>query len=101
MKDKQIIVFYKWTAKPGKLDELKNIYNEVRKAMEENEPDALKMDCYFADEENAIIVYDLFKDGEALGFHFLQSPLFPRIYLIIQLKRAETLMNRRMLYSGV
>ena len=81
MKDKQIIVFYKWTAKPGKLDKLKDIYKEVRKAMEENEPNALKMECYFADEENAIIVYDLFKDGEALGFHLMGTAAkhFPQL----------------------
>ncbi len=71
MKDKQITVFYKWTAKPGKLDQLKEIYKEVYKTMEENEPDSLKMGCYFSDEENAIIVHDLFKDGEALGLHLM------------------------------
>ena len=37
--------------------------------MKANEPDTLKMDCYFADESNAIIVHDLFKDGAALGTH--------------------------------
>ena len=52
-----------------KLDELKAIYQDVYKAMKENEPDSLKMECYFADEENAIIVHDVFKDGAALGFH--------------------------------
>ena len=69
MKDQEITVFYKWTAKPGKLDELKAIYKEVLKEMKENEPDTLKMECYFADEANAIIVHDLFKDGAALGAH--------------------------------
>ncbi len=69
MKNQEITVFYKWTAKPGKLDELKAIYKEVLKEMKENEPDALKMECYFADEENAIFVHDLFKDGAALGAH--------------------------------
>ena len=69
MKDQEITVFYKWTAQPGKLDELKAIYREVLKEMKENEPDTLKMDCYFADEANAIIVHDLFKDGAALGAH--------------------------------
>ena len=43
------------------------IYGEVLKEMKENEPDTLKMECYFADEENAIIVNDLFKNGAALG----------------------------------
>ena len=69
MSSKEITVFYKWTANPGKLDELKAIYQEVLKEMEENEPDTLKMETYFADEENAIIVHDLFKDGAALGTH--------------------------------
>jgi len=69
MKNQEITVFYKWTAKPGKLAELKAIYQEVYKEMKENEPDSLKMECYIADEENAIIVHDLFKDGAALGTH--------------------------------
>ncbi len=69
MKDQEITVFYKWTAKPGEFDEPKAIYGEVLKAMEENEPDSLKMECYFADELNAIFVHDLFKDGAALGVH--------------------------------
>ena len=69
MSSQEITVVYKWTAKPGRLDELKAIYEEVLKEMKANEPDTLKMDCYFADESNAIIVHDLFKDGAALGTH--------------------------------
>ena len=69
MKDQEITVFYKWTAHPGKLDELKAIYEEVLREMKENEPGALKMECYFDIESNALIVHDLFKDGAALGFH--------------------------------
>ena len=81
MKTNQITVFYKWTAKPGKFDELKAMYKEVYKAMEENEPDSLKMECYFSDEENAIIVHDVFKDGNALGFHLMGTAAqhFPQL----------------------
>jgi quinol monooxygenase YgiN len=81
MKTKQITVFYKWTANPGKLDELKAMYKEVCKAMKENEPDSLKMECYFADEENAIIVHDIFKDGDALGLHLMGTAAqhFPQL----------------------
>ena len=76
-----ITVVYKWTAKPGKMDELKAMYKEVCKAMQDNEPDSLKMECYFADEENAIIVHDLFKDGNALGFHLMGTAAqhFPQL----------------------
>ena len=69
MDSQNITVFYKWTAKPGKFDELKAIYEQVRKEMEENEPGTLMMQCYFDEEQSAIVVNDLFKDGEALGFH--------------------------------
>ena len=64
-----ITVVYQWTAKPGKLDDLKAIYEDVLKEVEANEPDTLKMECYFADDASALIVHDVFKDGAALGFH--------------------------------
>ena len=35
MTSSQITVLYKWTAKPGKLDELKSIYEEVLEAAPE------------------------------------------------------------------
>lgn len=69
MKKQEITVVYKWMAKPGKAEELQNIYKDVEKQMQENEPNALKVDCYFDESTNALIVYDLFKDGEALGLH--------------------------------
>ena len=69
MKKQEITVVYKWTAKPGKADELNAIYEEVEKQMQETEPNALKVDCYFDESTNTLIVYDLFKDGAALGQH--------------------------------
>ena len=39
--------------------------------MKESEQKALQMDCYIVEEENAILVYDLFKDEEALGYHLM------------------------------
>ncbi|MBT8183114.1 MAG: hypothetical protein KJO53_16160 [Eudoraea sp.] len=69
MTNQEITVVYKWTANPGKAEELKAIYKEVEKQMQETEPNALKVDCYFDESTNALIVYDLFKDGAALGQH--------------------------------
>ena len=69
MKNQEITVVYKWTAKPGKADELNAIYKEVEKQMQETEPNALKVDCYFDESTNTLIVYDLFKDAAALGQH--------------------------------
>ena len=65
----EITVVYRWTAQPGKLDELKAIYEDVLAEMQANEPDALMMECYVSEETNALIVHDLFKDAAALGFH--------------------------------
>ena len=72
MDNQQITVVYKWTANPGKLDELRSIYADVTKAMEENEPGAEGVHCYVSEKENALYVRDEFRDAAALGFH-LQS----------------------------
>ena len=69
MTNQEITVVYKWTAKPGKAEELKAVYREVEKQMQETETDALKVDCYFEESSNTLIVYILFKDGAALGQH--------------------------------
>lgn len=69
MTSTQITVAYKWTAKPGKLDELTSIYAQVTEAMKQNEPDALAVHCYVSEKDNALYVRDEFKDAAALGFH--------------------------------
>ncbi len=69
MKNQEITVVYKWTAKPGKGEELKAIYKEVEKEMKATEPGALRVDCYFDATTGVLMVLDLFKDGDALGQH--------------------------------
>ena len=69
MNNQEITVVYKWTAKPGKAEELQQIYRDVEKQMQETEPNALKVDCYFDETTSTLVVYDLFKNGEALGQH--------------------------------
>lgn len=69
MKNQEITVLYSWKAKPGKGEELKKIYREVTKDMQETEPNAIKVECNFDENKNVLAVYDLFKDGSALGQH--------------------------------
>jgi len=69
MKDQAITVVYQWMAKPGKSEELVNIYRDVEKQMKETEPGALKVQCYFDESTSTLVVYDLFANAEALGFH--------------------------------
>ena len=69
MNNQEITVVYKWIAKPGKADELKAIYAEVGNQMQSNEPDALRVQCFFDEANDTLIVYDLFKDPAALGLH--------------------------------
>ncbi len=69
MSNQEITVIYKWTAKPGKTNELKSIYREVEKEMKETEPGALKVACYFNESDGVLLVLDLFKNGDALGQH--------------------------------
>ena len=69
MNNQEITVVYKWTANPGHAEELKAIYKDVEKQMQETEPNVLKVNCYFEEDSNTLVVYDLFKDGAALGQH--------------------------------
>ena len=69
MENQEIAVIYEWTARPGQADKLKSIYQEVEKQMQETEPDALKVQCYFDESNDKLVVFDLFKDGAALGQH--------------------------------
>ena len=71
MKNQEITVFYKWTAKPGKFDELKAIYDQVFQQMDETEPGTLSMQYYYDEAQQALIVNDLFEDGNALGAHLM------------------------------
>ena len=69
MKNQEVMVVYKWTAKEGKSEELKGIYKEVEAQMRSNEPGALKVECYFDDSSSTLVVMDLFSDAGAVGFH--------------------------------
>jgi quinol monooxygenase YgiN len=69
VQNEHITVIYKWTARPGKLDELTSIYAEVTRAMEQNEPGAEAVHCYVSEQEGALYVRDEFEDAAALGFH--------------------------------
>ncbi len=60
MSSSHITVVYKWTAHPGKLDELKAIYQGVMDAMRQNEPGAAAAHCYVSEQENALYVRDEF-----------------------------------------
>jgi len=81
MTEETVTVVYKWTAKPGHLSTLTEIYKHVTAAMEENEPDALAVDVYVSDDEGAIYVRDEFANANAVGFHLQQTaaPHFPKL----------------------
>lgn len=69
MKNEQITVVYSWTAKEGQSEALKAIYDDVTKQMNETEPGALAVDCYFDESSRKLIVSDVFANAEAVGFH--------------------------------
>ena len=69
MDNSHVTVVYRWTAKPGKLDELTTIYQAVTEAMEQNEPGAETVHVYVSTEDNAIYVRDEFTNADAMGFH--------------------------------
>ena len=79
MTSQNITVVYKWTAKPGKLDTLSQIYQGVTDAMQANEPGALAVHVYTSEKDNAVYVRDVFADAHALGVHLQETaaPHFP------------------------
>ena len=84
MDSKHVTVMYKWTAQPGKLDELASIYREVTEAMEANEPDAKAVHIYVSEQDNAVYVRDEFKDAGAMGYHLSTTAAahFPQLLAI-------------------
>lgn len=86
MNNQEITVVYRWNAKPGKAEDLKAIYRNVEKDMEATEPNALKVDCFYDEKADALVVYDLFKDGGALGQHLSTTAAkhFPSLLQIAQ-----------------
>lgn len=86
MDNQHITVVYKWTANPGKLDELAAIYGQVTQQMQDNEPGAEAVHCYVSEADNALYVRDEFKDAAALGFHLEKTagPHFPQLLAIAQ-----------------
>ncbi len=84
MDSNHITVVYKWTAQPGKLDELTSIYAEVADAMEENEPGAEAVHVYVSEQDSALYVRDEFADAAALGFHLSSTAAhhFPQLLAI-------------------
>lgn len=81
MTTSSITVVYKWNAKPGKLDELATIYQDVLEGMRRDEPDATAAHCYRSEEDNALYVRDEFGDADALGLHLSTTAPrhFPRL----------------------
>ena len=69
MDSSHVTVMYKWTAQPGKLDELASIYAGVTEAMEQNEPGAEAVHIYVSESDNAVYVRDEFADAQAVGYH--------------------------------
>ena len=84
MDNSHVTVVYKWTAHPGKLDELTSIYENVTEQMKANEPGAEAVHIYVSDSDNSLYVRDEFEDATALGFHLSQTAAahFPSLLAI-------------------
>ena len=84
MDSQHVTVVYKWTAKPGKLDELAAVYARVTEQMEQNEPGAQAVHVYVSEQDNALYVRDEFEDAAAMGFHLSETAAqhFPSLLAI-------------------
>ena len=73
MDSNHVTVVYKWTANPGKLEELTAIYRQVTDQMEQTEPGAEAVHVYVSEAENALYVRDEFADAGAVAFHLTNT----------------------------
>ena len=81
MDPNHVTVVYRWTAQPGKLEELTAIYREVTEAMEQNEPGAQAVHVYVSEADNSVYVRDEFENAGAVGFHLQETAAahFPKL----------------------
>ena len=84
MDSNHVTVVYKWTAHPGKLEELTAIYAEVTEQMKQNEPGAEAVHVYVSESDNALYVRDEFADAGAVGFHLSTTAAghFPQLLAV-------------------
>ena len=73
MNTSHVTVVYKWTAHPGKLNELAEIYQGVTAQMQSDAPGAEAVHIYVSEQDNALYVRDEFEDANALGYHLSQT----------------------------
>ena len=69
MINQEVMVVYSWVAKEGQSETLKGIYKEVTSQMEDNEPGAKQVQCFFDETTSKLIVLDVFENAGAVGFH--------------------------------
>jgi quinol monooxygenase YgiN len=84
MTSQEIAVTAKWTAKPGKADELNAIWEAVAQEVKANEPGVHRLDCYNVQGTEAVIIHEVFQDGAALGGHLggTAAQFFPKLLAI-------------------
>ncbi|MGI9556611.1 MAG: putative quinol monooxygenase [Solirubrobacterales bacterium] len=69
MSSMEIGVTYQWTAKEGKMDELRALYEAVAEQSKAEEPGIPWMNVYEVQGSDALIISEVFEDGAALGTH--------------------------------
>ncbi|MCD4806320.1 MAG: antibiotic biosynthesis monooxygenase [Methanococcoides sp.] len=81
MTRQEITVTYKWTAKPGKGNELKALYQVVVEEAKANEAGTCSFNVFEVEGSGDLLVVDVFRDGDALGAHLggTAAKFFPKL----------------------
>ena len=84
MNSQEVIVTARWTAKPGKKDGLKALWEAVSVQAKATEPGLRKLECYEVHGSEAVIIHEVFQDGVALGAHLVgtAAEFFPKLLAI-------------------
>ena len=81
--DNQIHLHTEFTITPGKVDEFKEIFQELLEVVKEKEPNTLRYQCYFNTDQTKSYVVEEYQNTEALRVHTLHVALTIRKLLKI------------------
>jgi quinol monooxygenase YgiN len=89
---RQITMRAEVTIEEGKIEEYKQLAQEMSKVVEDNQPDTLIFQFYFSRDETKSIVWETFTNSESVLIHMkgvAAQTIFPKISNVCKINRVD------------
>jgi len=73
--DSRVCIHTEFSIPPGKVDEFKDIFQELLDVVKEKEPNTLRYQCYFNEDQSKAYVVEEYPNTEAVRVHTLHVAL--------------------------